>query len=409
MSDKFDLPPELLQAARSMSGSLSRRGFLRGTAASGAVIAGADLLAACGTPAAKAPSSEQSAADHSDADKVANFSNWPSYIDIDDKVATDHPTLDAFKKETGVTVNYVEDINDNQTFYAKIQPQLSKGQDTGRDLIVMTDWMAARLVQQNYVQKIDHANTPNLPGNIVAGPLHAPQWDPQREYSAPWQAGLTGICYDAKKTEPVRSLTDLLTRSDLKGKIAVLTEMRDTMGLIMLDQGKDPSNFTDDDFNAAIAVLQKAKDSGQIRAFTGNEYIQSLKKGDLTACLAWSGDVIAMQADSPEMTWSPPEAGVMQWADNMLIPNQCQHKKNAELLMNYYYDPKVAAQLAAYVNYICPVAGAQEAMQALDPELAKNSLIFPTDADRANFHSFKALTEAETAKYEKLFAQVTGG
>jgi spermidine/putrescine transport system substrate-binding protein len=405
MNPKFDLSPELLEATR----SLSRRGFLRGTAASGAVIAGAGLLAACGTPAAKAPSANQSAADHSDADKIANFSNWPSYIDIDDKVATDHPTLDAFKKETGVTVNYVEDINDNQTFYAKIQPQLAAGQDTGRDLIVMTDWMAARLVQQNYVQKIDHANTPNLPGNIVAGPLHAPQWDPKRDYSAPWQAGLTGICYDAKTTQPVRSLTDLLTRSDLKGKIAVLTEMRDTMGLIMLDQGKDPSNFTDDDFNAAIAVLQKAKDSGQIRAFTGNEYIQSIKKGDLVACLAWSGDVIAMQSDRPEMTWSPPEAGVMQWADNMLIPNKCQHKKNAELIMNYYYDPKVAAQLAAYVNYICPVAGAQEAMQALDPELAKNALIFPTDADRANFHSFKSLTEAETAKYEKLFAQVTGG
>ena len=354
MTPKFDLPPELLLAAR----SLSRRGFLRGAAASGAVVAGGGLLSACGTPAAKVASAAQSAPDRSDTDKVVNFSNWPSYIDIDAKVATDHPTLDQFKKATGITVSYVEDINDNETFYAKIQPQLKGGQDTGRDLIVMTDWMATRLVKQNYVQKINHANTPNLPGNIIAGPLHAPQWDPKRDFSAPWQSGLTGICYDAKKTKPVRTLTELLTRPDLKGKIAVLTELRDTIGLIMLDQGKDPATFTDDDFNSAIGVLQKAKDSGQIRAFTGNEYIQSIKKGDLVACLAWSGDVIAMQSDRPEMTWSPPEPGVMQWADNMLIPDKCQHKKNAELLMNFYYDPKVAAQLAAYVNYICPVAGA---------------------------------------------------
>ncbi len=406
MNSKTDLPPELLQAAR----ALSRRGFLRGTAASGAVIAGAGVLSACGTPAAKVASANQAATiDRSDTDKIVNFSNWPSYIDVDDKVATDHPTLDQFKKDTGITVSYVEDINDNQTFYAKIQPQLRAGQDTGRDLIVMTDWMAARLVKQNYVQKIDHKNTPNLPGNIIAGPLHAPEWDPKRDFSAPWQSGLTGICYDKKKTKAVTTVKDLLTRPDLKGKIAVLTEMRDTIGLIMLDQGKDPANFTDDDFNAAIAMLQTAKDSGQIRSFTGNEYIQSIEKGDLVACLAWSGDVIAMQADHPEMTWSPPEAGVMQWADNMLIPNKCQHKKDAELVMNYYYDPKIAAQLAAYVNYICPVAGAQEAMQAIDPELAKNPLIFPTDADRKNFHSFKALNDADTTKYEKLFAQVTGG
>ena len=405
MNPKPDLPPELLQAAR----SLSRRGFLRGTAASGAVIAGAGLLSACGTPAAKAPSANQSAADLSGQDKIVNFSNWPSYIDVDDKIATDHPTLDAFKKQTGISVAYVEDINDNQTFYAKIQPQLRAGQDTGRDLIVMTDWMAARLVKQNFVQKIDHTNTPNLPGNIVAGPLHAPEWDPTRAYSAPWQSGLTGICYNSKKTKLVATVTELLTRADLKGKIAVLTEMRDTIGLIMLDQRKDPASFTDDDFNKAIAMLQEAKDSGQIRAFTGNEYIESLKKGDLVACLAWSGDVIAMQADRPEMTWSPPEAGVMQWADNMLIPNKCQHKKNAELIMNYYYEPKVAAQLAAWVNYICPVTGAQEAMQAIDPALAKNPLIFPTDADRKNFHSFKSLNDDETTKYEKQFAQITGG
>ena len=201
----------------------------------------------------------------------------------------------------------------------------------------MTDWMAARLVKQNYVQKIDHANTPNLPKNIIAGPLHAPEWDPARDYSAPWQSGLTGVCYNNKKTKAVRSIKELLTRPDLKGKIAVLTEMRDTIGLIMLDQGKDPGKFTDDDFNAAIAMLQQAKDTGQIRAFTGNEYIQSLKKGDLVACMAWSGDVIAMQADRPEMTWAPPEAGRhavgRQHADPQQVSAQEERRAADELLL----------------------------------------------------------------------------
>jgi spermidine/putrescine transport system substrate-binding protein len=405
MTASHDVPPELLRLAR----SLSRRNFLRGAGVGGAAILGGSALAACSTAPQKVAASDQAAADLSDTEKVVNFSNWPAYMDIDAKVATDHPTLDQFKKQTGITVSYVEDINDNETFYAKIQPQLKGGQDTGRDLIVMTDWMAARLVKQNYVQKINHANTPNLPKNIIAGPLKSPSWDTARDSSAPWQSGLTGICYNKAKAKQVATVTDLLTRPDLKGKVAVLTEMRDTIGLIMLDSGKDPSNFTDADFDAAIDVLQKAKDSGQIRAFTGNEYIQSLEKGDLVACLAWSGDVIAMQADRPEMTWSAPEAGVMQWADNMLIPNKAKHKKNAELLMNYYYDPKVAAVLAAYVNYICPVEGAKEAMTAVDPTLVDNALIFPSDADKKNFHAFKALTDDETQKYEKKFAQVSGG
>jgi spermidine/putrescine transport system substrate-binding protein len=406
MDEPHDLPPEFLVLAR----SLSRRTFLRGGAGiAGAAMLGGGALAACSTSTKKVSAGNQAGTDLSDSEKVVNFSNWPAYMDVDEKVATDHPTLDAFKAQTGISVSYVEDINDNETFYAKIQPQLQGGQSTGRDLIVMTDWMAARLVKANYVQKIDHANTPNLPKNILSGPLKAPAWDPNRDYSAPWQSGLTGICYNKSKTQPVTTITDLLTRADLKGKIAVLTEMRDTIGLIMLDSGKNPADFTDADFDNAIAVLDKAKSSGQIRAFTGNEYIQSLEKGDLVACIAWSGDVIAMQADHPEMTWSPPEAGVMQWADNMLIPNKAKHKKNAELLMNYYYDPKVAAQLAAYVNYICPVEGAKAAMAAVDPTLVDASLIFPSDADKAKFHAFKALTDNQTQAYEKKFAQVTGG
>ncbi len=406
MTAPLDVPPELLALAR----SLSRRNFLRGASVGGAALLGGSALAACSTAPTKVSASDQAAAsDASDTDKIVNFSNWPAYMDIDAKVSTDHPTLDTFKKQTGITVNYVEDINDNQTFFAKIQPQLKGGQDTGRDLIVMTDWMAARLVNDNYVQKINHANTPNLPKNIIDGPLKSPEWDTARAYSAPWQSGLTGICYNKSKTQPVTTITDLLTRADLKGKVAVLTEMRDTIGLIMLDSGKDPANFTDADFDAAIDVLQKAKDSGQIRAFTGNEYIQSIEKGDLVACMAWSGDVIAMQSDHPEMTWSAPESGVMQWADNMLIPNKAKHKKNAELLMNYYYDPAVAALLAAYVNYICPVEGAQEAMAKVDASLVDNPLIFPTADDKKNFHAFKSLTDDQTQAYEKKFDQVSGG
>ena len=390
-----------------LKSAMSRRGFLR-TSAMGGAVAGAGLLAACSTAPAAAPSaSVQLPPDMSDTEKIVNFSNWQLYIDVNPKTPTDHPTLDAFKAQTGIQVNYTEDITDNDSFYAKIAPLLRNGQDTGRDLMALTDWMASRLIRQGFVEKRDKANTPNVDANLIAA-LKSPSWDPTRDHSAPWQSGVTGIAYNAKLVPEVRTISELLTRPDLKGRIAVLTEMRDTIGLILLDQGKDPAKFSDDDFNGAIAFLQKAVDSGQIRKFTGNEYSQGLSKGDLAACMAWSGDVVQLQADNANLKFSSPSAGIMIWADNMLIPNLARHKKNAEKVINYYYEPSVAAQVAAAVQYICPVQGAQQEMQKINPALVNNPLIFPTADFLKNTHLFMGLTPDQEQRYTAAFNKVRG-
>jgi spermidine/putrescine transport system substrate-binding protein len=403
---------EAVQAAA--RAGVPRRRLLQAAAFGGAAVVASPLLAACGTKGTAATSSGGASAsaapttpDLSDTDKKLNFSNWQLYIDVDDKDPNLRPTLNDFKAKTGVTVAYTEDINDNDSFYAKIVPSLRAGQDTGRDLVALTDWMAARLVRQGYVQKVDKANTPNITANLIDS-LKAPTWDPTRDFSAPWQSGVTGIAYNEAKVPEVKTITELLTRPDLKGKVTVLTEWRDTIGLILLDMGKDPSNFTADDFNNAVDMLQKANDSGQIRAFTGNDYSSLLSNGTAFACIAWSGDVVQLQADNDKIKFVQPEAGMMIWADNMLIPNMAQHKKNAEKLMDFYYDPAIAAQLTAYVQYICPVKGAKEAMAKIDKTLVDNPLIFPDDAFLAKTHLFMGLDEATEKTYASAFNKVKG-
>jgi len=408
MADKR--PDPMIEALAALSRpSISRRRVLRAAAAGGAAVAGAPLLAACGSkPAGNAGAnpSNQSAPDKSDTDKVVNFSNWQSYMDVG-KNSSVHPTLDAFTAKTGVKVDYVEDITDNAEFFAKVSPALRAGQDTGRDLFALTDWMAARFIRLGYVQKIDKANTPNVVANMQAT-LASPSWDPDRSHSAPWQSGFTGIAYNSKVVPEVRTITELLTRPDLKGKVDVLTEMRDTIGLIMLDQGKNPTQFTDDDYYAAIDVLQKAVDSKQIRNFTGNEYTKPLSSGDIRACIAWSGDVVQLQPDNPDVKFVAPEAGLMIWSDNMMIPNLAQHKKNAELVMNWYYDPEVAAKLTAYIQYVAPVKGTQEAMTKVDKSLVNNPLIFPDAATLARTHLFMGLDEKQEKAYQLAFDKVSG-
>ncbi len=392
-----------------ISTRMPRRRVLQAAALGSAAVAGSSLLAACGTKggAGSATSSAPTVPDKSDTDKTLNFSNWQLYIDVDEKDPNKRPTLDEFTKQTGVKVSYVEDINDNDSFYAKIAPALRAGQDTGKDIFALTDWMAARLIRQGYVQKVDKANLPNVDKNLIDS-LKAPTWDPQREHSAPWQSGVTGIAYNSAKVGEVKSVEELLTRADLKGKVTVLTEWRDTIGLILLQQGKDPSNFTDDDFMNAVDYLQKSNDSGQIRQFTGNDYSGLLADGTAYACMAWSGDVVQLQADNPAIKFVQPEAGMMIWADNMMIPNMAQHKKNAELLMNFYYDPAIAAQLTAYVQYISPVKGTKEAMTKVDPTLVDNLLIFPDEAFLAKTHLFMGVEEATEKKYAAAFNKVKG-
>lgn len=387
-------------------GLLTRRTVLQG--AGGVALAAG--LTACGTSgtATKAKPKDQAAKDLSATEKVVNWSNWPEYIDVDDKTQA-RPTLDAFTQQTGIKVNYTEDYNDNDEFFAKVKPQLAAGQDTGRDVWVSTDWMVARLIRLNWVQKLNKANIPDAKN--LEPSLQNVEFDRGRAYSLPWQSGFTGIAYnpDATGGKKIETIDQLLTDPAVKGKVTLLTEMRDTVGLTLLSMGKDPASFTDDDFDAAIAKLQKAKDSGQLKGFTGNEYGKGLAQGDIAAAIAWTGDVVQLQADNPNLGYVLPETGFMLWSDNFVIPNKARHKTNAEKLINYYYDPKVMAQVEDYVNYISPVAGSKEALLASDPSVANNQLIFPSAQTLKNSNVFRGLSAAEETRYNQAFQALIGG
>ena len=379
---------------------VSRRGLLIGGAVG---VAGVGALSLFGRQSGNQSDAECISTDISATDKKLNISNWPEYIDEDDGDYLS--TLTTFQQDTGIDVSYVADVNDNAEFFAKVVNQLGSCAPTGRDAFVLTDWMAARMIQAGWIQKLDKANVPNLDANLISS-LQGVGWDPNRDYSAPWQSGFTGIAYNKSLVGEVGSITDLLTRSELKGRVSLLTEMRDTMGLIMLSNGADPANFTDGDWGTALETLDKARTDGQIRAFTGNEYINDLAAGNIAACVAWSGDVAA--AEDENLVFLPPEEGMMIWADNMLVPTQADHKANAEKWIDYYYDPEIAARLAAYVWYVCPVEGARDEMEKIDPSLVDNPLIFPTADYLAKTHSFMALSDDVASTYEQDFASVSG-
>jgi len=377
-------------------------------------LAGVAALAGCGsagrnsTGGATTAGRVKAVTDTSVTDKVVNWSNWPEYIDVDDKTQA-RPTLAAFTQTTGIKVSYTEDYNDNDEFYAKVRPLLEAGKDTGRDVWVSTDWMAARLIRLDYVQKFDLANIPNHK-NVQDSLLNV-EWDKGRLYSLPWQSGFAGIAYNPKSTggKKIESMDQLLTDPALRGKITLLTEMRDTVGLVLLELGKSLESFTDADFDVAIAEIQKAKEAGQIKGFTGNDYTKPLAAGDTAACVAWTGDVVQLQADNPSLGYTLPQKGCTLWSDNFVIPNLTAHKTNAERLINYYYDPKVMAEVVAYVNYIAVVKGAKEIVEAADPSVGDNPLIFPSPDVLSRAHVFRGLTADEETRYNRKFQSVVTG
>ena len=408
MSGERQMMESLAASPLLSRGSIRRRGFLRGVGMAGLVVGAPSLLSACGTEAAKQTAASCRTEDKSALEKTLAISNWPLYIDEAKRGGqTVYPTLRKFEEQTGIKVNYATDYNDNNEFFGIVRNQLADCQSTGRDMFMPTDWMAARMIDLGWVQKLDKSKLPNVEANLVDS-LRSPSWDPNRDYSVPWQSFLTGIAYNSDLVDEVGSFEDLLTRSDLKGKVSLLSEMHDTMVFLLLMTGANPEDFTDDEFGAAIDRLAEAVDAGQIRAFTGNDYAQDLVKGNVVACEAWSGDVIQLQLDNPNIKFVAPEEGLSLSSDNMLVPNQGQHKTNAEAWMNFYYDPEIAAELAAWVNYICPVKGAQEAIAKIDPHLAENELIFPTETTLSKSHQFMGLDTKTEQKYQRMFADVIG-
>ncbi len=390
---KKDLSPE---ARAIINSQVTRRGLIAGTGAVGA----AGLLAACG-------SSGDGGGGGGDASTV-RWGNWPLYLDYDEDTKK-YPTLEAFSAESGITAKYFEDYNDNDEFYGKVQAQLKLNEDIGYDVVTPTDWMAARWIRLGYAQKFDNANIPNRV-NILDS-LASPSFDPNRESTLTWQGIMGGFGWNTK-TNPkgIRTIDDLFAPQN-KGKIVVLSEMRDTIGIILLSQGVDLQTVTEDQFMNAVDFMEGKIADGWIRGVKGNEYAEDLTAGDATAVIGWSGDMFILASENEgKFDFAIPESGGTISGDNFIIPTPvgAEAKANAEKLINYYYDPAVAAEVAAYVNYVCPVKGAQAEMEKIAPELASSSYIFPDDAMSAKLNVFRSLTPAEETTWAEAFQQAQG-
>jgi spermidine/putrescine transport system substrate-binding protein len=390
---------------------LSRRRFLRNAGMGGVLLGGGTVLSACGIEGGETAGGEATEAaaggqGESQAAGELNFSNWPLYIDVSEDDENERPTLTQFTEETGITVNYFEDINSNEEYFATVREQLDAGEDIGRDLMVLTDWMAGRLLSFGWLSELNKDNIPNAEN--LNERLQNVAFDPERAYSLPWQSGLTGIGYNRETVgRDLTSVNDLFAE-DLAGRVTFLAEMRDTMGLLMASMGIDPLNHEFSDYERAIERLQQAVDAGQIRQFPGNDYVADLSAGNAVAALGWSGDLLQLQLEDPALQFVVPAEGALLWSDNMLVPANAAHQAAAEQFMNFVYRPEIAAQIAASVNYITPVEGAQEALAELDPELAESELIFPSQESLERTFDFKQLDEEEEARYQELFQGVIG-
>jgi spermidine/putrescine transport system substrate-binding protein len=388
----------LIQQAR--QAPITRRNILQGAGIGAAAL----TLAACSTGGASKPTP---AKDKSDTVKALNWANWAAYLDEDDK--GNYPTLVEFEKQTGIKAKYDVAVDDNNTYYGKVKGQLALGQDIGADVVCLTDWMVGRLIRLGYTQEFDKSKIPNAKN--LNPTLQNPDFDPGRKRSLPWQGGFAGICWNKEKLpNGLKSVEDLWDKS-LKGRVGVLSELRDTMGLIMMQNGVDiSSKWGDKEFDNAIEVFKKQVSDGQIRNIKGNAYLEDLKSEDTLAAICWSGDITVINAEAGDKwEFAIPTAGGTLWNDNFLIPVGSSEKANAEKLIDYYYEPEVAAQVAAWVNYITPVVGAKEAMQKIDPALADNQLIFPNEETLAKTKIFRTLTGAEESKYGAAFQAVLLG
>ena len=380
---------------------MSRRRFVgRAGSAALATTALSTLLTACGgaegtneegarrTPAANHPKTP--------LDTIV-FSNWPLYIDK--KVLRD------FEREFDAELKYTEDINDNTEFFGKVRQPLEQGDPIGRDLVALTDWMAARWIRLGYTEPIDKRNVPNE-RNLNQNLLNV-NFDRGRKSSLPWQSGMTAIGYNRKKVGEVKSLKQLFDPK-YKGKVTMFGDARDSTGLVLLMDGKKPEDATIDDILGAVEKIDEQNRNGQIRRFTGNDYTTDLEKGNVDLAMAYSGDMIQLKADNPELDFVIPEDGAILWSDNMMIPKGAKSPYGAEVFMNYVYEPEVAAKIAAYVNYVTPVKGTRDILAKDDPELAENPLVFPDSATLGRLSGYPNLTVEEERQMDEAFQAVVG-
>ena len=385
---------------------LSRRRFLGRAGSAGLAVSGlSTLLAACGGVEGTEEKAGEDTADK--AKSVSHpkteigdwtFSNWPLYMD--------KKLLRAFDKEYGGKVRYIEDINDNYEFFGKVRQQLEQGEPIGRDIVVLTDYMAGRWVRNDWCEPIDKKNVPNAK-NVVDN-LATINYDKDRSFTLPYQSGAIGAGYNIKKTgRELKSVKDLFDPK-FKGRVTMFSEPYDSACTVLLGDGIDASSASIDQIKGAIDKLDQANKDGQFRRFTGNDYAADLAKGNIWVALAYSGDLVQLQSDNPDLRFSYFEEGNIAFNDNLMMPAKVEHPYAAETMFNYLYDPVVAAKLAAYVNYISPVKGAKEELEKTDPEIANNELIFPPEDILAKLHAYPSLSPADEREMQEAMARVTG-
>jgi spermidine/putrescine transport system substrate-binding protein len=402
------MPPESFESAleRLLAERRHNRRRFVGRAGSTALAASAmgAFLAACGGAEGEneeegSSGEREAAASHpkEEFDEVV-FSNWPLYIDK--KVLKD------FRTETGAKVKYIEDINDNQEFFGKVRQPLEREDGIGRDLVALTDWMAGRWIRLNYVEPLDKKNIPNEVN--LRDNLRNVTFDKGRRFSLPWQSGMTAIGYDSKQTGGDVTSIEQFFDAKYKGKVTMLSDARESASMVLFMQGKRPDEATIDDVLAAIEFIDEKNREGHIRKFTGNDYTGDLTRGNIAMAHAYSGDVIQLTADNPNLKFSIPEQGAVLWSDNMMIPQKPRTAYGAEVFMNYVYDPQVAAKIAAYVNYVTPVKGTQEILARQDPKLAEDPLIFPSAEDVSRLSGYPNLSVEEEQQMNEAFEQVVG-
>ena len=393
--------PEAVLERLIVEARMDRRRFIgRAGSAAFALTGASAILSACGGTEGTNQNDEnaQQPTDVTHAQtaiETINFSNWPLYIDK--KVLRD------FEKEFGGKIRYREEINDNYEFFGRVRQPLEQGEDIGRDIVVLTDYMASRWVRNGWLEPIDKKNVPNM-ANLVEN-LQSINYDPERQYTLPWQSGATGIGYNKSKTgREITSVADLFD-PEFKGRVSLLSEPYDSAGLVLLKNGIDASEANLDQMLEAIEEIGQAQEAGQFRRFTGNDYTTDLSKGNTWLAVAYSGDLVQLSADNPDLEFVYPEEGAMLWTDNMMMPQELEHPYAAEVLMNYFYEPEVAAKIAQYVNYISPVDGIKE----FAPDIADNPLIFPPDDVVQRLRPYPQLTPEEEAEMQEAMAQVAGG
>ena len=378
---------------------MSRRGFLAATGG----VAGVALLASCGADEEAATQTFPE-----DVGGTVRWANWTAYLDqkkVDGKRT--YPSLTQFTDRTGIDVEYLVDYNDNDEFYGKVQENLKAGNDIGYDIVTPTDWMAARWIRQGYAREFDAANMPNK-GNIL-DTLANVSFDPGRNYSMTWQSGFAGFCWNKNIIKSDVTTIEQLFSAENKGRVVVLSEMRDTMGIILQYQGVDISQpFSEDEFMNAIDYFKKMIADGFIRQVKGNDYLEDMANGDAVAAIGWSGDMFSENLSGQNYGFAIPDSGGTLWSDNCLIASTSANKSNSEKLIDHYYDPAVAAEVAAFVNYICPVKGAQVEMEKIDPELAASPFIFPDDETLAKVKVFRGLDAKEEFDFSAAFQEAIG-